>query len=80
MKYLIFDTLAAAEARNLTAFTDGQQAGAFVPGTTAYSQVIRHHSQELYAVPVHPLYLSFFTPEEQEAAQPLSPDWFTMPE
>lgn len=79
MKSIIFDNTQDAIALNERITTDSIPE--WTDGVTDnYCDVLKHPTQNLWAIIIQPGYEDFFTSAELNAAQELTSDWITIPE
>jgi len=72
-KYLIFNTLSEASIREQKVVDDAHFSDGY---TTRYCDILKHPSQNLWALMVDPNYMHLFTQDEINNSVYLTADWF----
>lgn len=79
MMFIIFDTKQPAVALN-NRITSDLKPKWTDEITNNYCDILKHPTQDLWAIIIQPGYENYFTQSELNAAQELTPDWIIIPE
>jgi hypothetical protein len=73
-KYIIFDTIISATNREQKVVDDAHFSDGY---TTRYCDILKHPTQNLWAVVIDVYYTQLFTQEEIDNSVELTPDWYS---